>query len=575
MLTTKGEQFMLHGEPFRILSGSIHYFRVVPEYWEDRLDKLKQCGFNTVETYIPWNFHEPKKGDFRFEGMADVERFIQLAAEKGLYVIVRPSPYICAEWEFGGLPAWLLKDKNMEVRCVNEDYMRHLKDYFDMLLPKLAPLQISNGGPVIAMQIENEYGAYGNDKEYLEENKQLYLEKGIDVLLFTSDGPDMIKDGSLPDVLTTLNFGSKVKEAYGLLDEFKPGSPKFCAEFWIGWFDSWGNDHHTRTADNTADVLQEMLYAGGSMNFFMFHGGTNFHFYNGANRYETYDPTITSYDYDSLLTESGEITDKYREVQKVLHGFKGQSVPAEKSASPVLLKESSITMSKSVSLFDTLSTVGRYVKHKTPLSMEGLDQSYGYVLYRTIISGKGTYKIDLEPMRDRGFIYINGEYVKTYYRNDAEKEISFDFPEETNTLEIFVENMGRVNYGKHLKDRKGIEENLWINNQFMFDWEMYAIELEDFELDFSKKEDQRFPQFFEGVLHVNEPGDTFVKLEGWKKGNVFVNGFNLGRYWEIGPQKTLYLPGPLLKKGANTVQILELEGSASKDISFVKQADLG
>ncbi|RKL68307.1 beta-galactosidase [Salipaludibacillus neizhouensis] len=575
MLTTKGEQFMLHGEPFRILSGSIHYFRVVPEYWEDRLDKLKQCGFNTVETYIPWNFHEPKKGDFRFEGMADVERFIQLAAEKGLYVIVRPSPYICAEWEFGGLPAWLLKDKNMEVRCVNEDYMRHLKDYFDVLLPKLAPLQISNGGPVIAMQIENEYGAYGNDKEYLEENKQLYLEKGIDVLLFTSDGPDMIKDGSLPDVLTTLNFGSKVKEAYGMLDEFKPGSPKFCAEFWIGWFDSWGNDHHTRTADNTADVLQEMLDAGGSMNFFMFHGGTNFHFYNGANRYETYDPTITSYDYDSLLTESGEITDKYREVQKVLHGFKGQSVPADNSASPVLLEESSISMSKSVSLFDTLSTVGRYVKHKTPLSMEGLDQSYGYVLYRTIISGKGTYTIDLEPMRDRGFIYINGEYVKTYYRNDVEKEISFDFPQETNTLEIFVENMGRVNYGKHLKDRKGIVENLWINNQFMFDWEMYAIELEDFELDFSKKEDQRFPQFFEGVLHVSEPGDTFVKLEGWKKGNVFVNGFNLGRYWEIGPQKTLYLPGPLLKKGANTIQILELEGSVSKDISFVKQADLG
>ncbi|MCG3418120.1 glycoside hydrolase family 35 protein [Oceanobacillus jordanicus] len=574
MLTVKDDQFMLNGQPFQILSGSIHYFRVPQEYWEDRLIKLKNCGFNTVETYIPWNFHEPKKGQFHFEGMADIEQFIATAESLGLYIILRPAPYICAEWEFGGLPAWLLKDRNMALRCADPNFLKHIEDYYDVLLPKLVPHLITNGGNVFALQIENEYGAYGNDKQYLERTREIYKEKGIDVLLFTSDGPDMIEDGSLPDVLTTLNFGSRVEDSYAMLDAYKPDSPKLCAEFWIGWFDSWGKEHHTRDPKDAAATLRVMLEKGGSVNFYMFHGGTNFAFYNGANQYETYDPTITSYDYDSLLTESGEITEKYKEVQKVLKEFGTIPEPVEPPNIPIL-PEQKVQLDRSVSLFDTLTTIANYHKHVVPMSMEEMDQAYGYVLYRTTIDRKADMEMDTSMIRDRAFLYINGEYVQTVYRNDEKKEITLSFPEEINTLEIFVENMGRVNYGKHLRDRKGIIENLWIDNQYMFHWEMFSIELEEVVLDFSRATTERFPQFYEGTFELAETGDTFLNMEGWKKGNVFINGFNLGRYWEIGPQKTLYLPAPFLNVGENTIQILELEGTKQQEVLFANKPDLG
>ncbi|TDQ40840.1 glycoside hydrolase family 35 protein [Aureibacillus halotolerans] len=572
MLTTENNQFLLNGQPFRILSGSIHYFRVVPEYWADRLQKLKECGFNTVETYIPWNVHEPKKGQFNFEGLADLEAFIQEADKLGLHVLLRPAPYICAEWEFGGLPAWLLKDRTLDLRCADPRFLEHLESYYNVLLPKIVPYLSTNGGPVLALQIENEYGAYGNDREYLQVTKEMFEEKGIDVLLFTSDGPDMIREGSLPDVLTTLNFGSRAEEAFQALDELKPGSPRMCAEYWIGWFDSWGKEHHTRPPEEAVDVLRTMLEAGASVNFYMFHGGTNFNFHNGANHYEFYDPTITSYDYDALLTESGEITEKYRHVQKVLQEY--TTVPESTPTAVKRLPVTAVDLTASVSLFDTLSSIGKKTLHKTPLAMEDLDQAYGYVLYRVQVPGKGTYTIDADPIRDRASLYVNGEFKKLVYRNDEEKMITLDFPEEQNVLEIFVENMGRVNYGKHLKDRKGIIQNLWIDNKYLFDWEMYSIELEDVDVSISGV-DTRYPRFFEGTLTVEEPADTFVQLEGWTKGNVFVNGFNLGRYWSIGPQKTLYVPGPLLKKGANRIQVLELEGTNSERIVFQNEADLG
>ncbi len=574
MLTVKDDQFMLNGQPFQILSGSIHYFRVPQEYWEDRLIKLKNCGFNTVETYIPWNFHEPKKGQFHFDDMADIEQFIATAESLGLYIILRPAPYICAEWEFGGLPAWLLKDRNMALRCADPNFLKHIEDYYDVLLPKLVPHLITNGGNVFALQIENEYGAYGNDKQYLERTREIYKEKGIDVLLFTSDGPDMIEDGSLPDVLTTLNFGSRVEDSYAILDAYKPNSPKLCAEFWIGWFDSWGKEHHTRDPKDAAATLRAMLEKGGCVNFYMFHGGTNFAFYNGANQYETYDPTITSYDYDSLLTESGEITVKYKEVQKVLKEFVTIPEPVEPPTIPIL-PEQKVQLDRSVSLFDTLTTIANHHKNVVPMSMEEMDQAYGYVLYRTTIDRKADMVMDTSMIRDRAFLYINGEYVQTVYRNDEKKEITLSFPEEINTFEIFVENMGRVNYGKHLRDRKGIIENLWIDNQYMFHWEMFSIELDEVVLDFSRATTERFPQFYEGTFELAETGDTFLNMEGWKKGNVFINGFNLGRYWEIGPQKTLYLPAPFLNVGENTIQILELEGTKQQEVLFANKPDLG
>ena len=574
MLTVGENKFLMNGKPFQILSGSIHYFRVVPEYWEDRLRKLKACGFNTVESYIPWNIHEPKKGEFQFTGLADLEGFLKIAASLGLYVILRPSPYICAEWEFGGLPGWLLRDKALSIRCSDPKFLEHVSEYYDVLMPKITPYLQSNDGPVIALQIENEYGAYGNDAAYLTFLKEALEQRGADVLLFTSDGPDMIADGSLPDVLTTLNFGSKAEEGFRQLEEFKAGSPKLCCEYWIGWFDHWGGEHHTRSGKDAAEVLDQMLAMGASVNFYMFHGGTNFAFYNGANHYEEYTPTITSYDYDSLLTESGEITEKYKEVKKVLSKY--GAITEDNAPETITAAEPrTAEMTESVSLFDTLPSLSERIYHPVPLSMEEAGQNYGYMLYRTTIERPGERTIDTSPIRDRAFIYINGVYQKTVYRNDKEKSITLSFPESVNKLEILVENMGRVNYGKNMMDRKGLIENLWIDNQYMFGWEMFPIELEKLDVSFAGNGDSRFPRFYKSEIELEETADTFINLDGWKKGSVFINGFNLGRYWEIGPQKTLYAPGPLFRKGKNEILVLELEGTVSNTITLDSKPDLG
>ncbi len=573
MLETRGQRFYLDNEPFRILSGSIHYFRVVPEYWRDRLEKLKACGLNTVETYLPWNVHEPKKGQFNFEGMADVVSFVKTAQELNLKVILRPAPYICAEWEFGGLPAWLLKDRSMELRTMDPGYIKHLDEYYDELIPRLLPLLSTNGGPVIAMQIENEYGGYGNDRAYMEYQKKGLIERGVDVLLFTSDGPDMIKNGSLPDVLTTLNFGSRPKEAFSQLEAFKPGSPKMCAEFWIGWFDHWTGEHHTRSAEDAAQVLDDMMAEGASFNYYMFHGGTNFGFYNGANHYEKYTPTITSYDYDALLTEWGDMTEKYELAREVLKKY--TEVPEMTVQNLPKKAYGELKMTEETSLFDVLDQISEPVQHRVPLPMGDLNQNYGYTLYKTIVAGPYEAALDTTPIRDRAFIYANGEKVATVDRNDDKKTLELTMQREANILEIFVENMGRVNYGRHLKDRKGLITNIWTGSHFEFNWEMYPIELEQLPESFEKSEENRFPKFFRSSLHVEEAADTFIRLDGWKKGNVFVNGFNLGRYWEKGPQKTLYVPAPLLKQGENEIIVLELEGTKTDTIQFTDKPDLG
>ncbi|QGH33899.1 beta-galactosidase [Gracilibacillus salitolerans] len=572
MLTTKEGQFYLDNKAFQILSGGIHYFRVVPEYWEDRLQKLKALGLNTVETYIPWNLHEPKKGTFDFSGLADIEKFIELADQLNLYVILRPAPYICAEWEMGGLPSWLLKDKDTVLRSSHPVYLQHVEEYYNVLLPKFKKYLYQNGGPVIAMQIENEYGAYGNDLNYLEFIKKQYEKHDLDTFLFTSDGPEFIEQGSLPDVTTTLNFGSKVESAFAKLDNYKPNSPKMVAEFWIGWFDYWSGEHHTRDAQDAADVFRELMERNSSVNFYMFHGGTNFGFMNGANHYDIYYPTITSYDYDSLLTENGEITEKYTKVKEVLTDY--IDVPDDYVSKIETKNYGEVKLQESVSVFDTLSSIGRKVEHVAPLKMEEIDQTYGYILYKTTINRQGELAFNVDAIQDRAFIYINGVYVDTVYKNDKQMEKTLHFPHKENVLEIFVENMGRANYGEHLSDTKGLIKNLWLGNQYWFDWEMYAIELDSLPTDYTGN-DTRFPQFFRGNLKVEEQADTFVDLEGFTKGNVFVNGFNLGRYWNaVGPQRTLYLPGPLLNKGDNEIIILELEHTVSNSIQLSSEPKL-
>ena len=329
-LTRNGERFYLDGEPFTIRSGAIHYFRVPRPYWRDRLLKLKECGFNTVETYVAWNVHESHEGDFDFSGEKDVAAFLRTAQELGLYAIVRPGPFICAEWEAGGFPAWLLADRNMRLRCNYAPYMQKVERYFKRLFAELSPCAIENGGNVILWQVENEYGSYGNDKEYLRRLVEIYRENGIAGQLFTADGAwiNMLVKGALPETcLPFVTFGSRTEEAMRCVDLFVKNTPKMCAEFWCGWFDHWGEEHHTRTSEDVLKDLEPFFIHGWSFNFYMFHGGTNFGFMNGANSGEKYMPTVTSYDYCGLLTEAGDRTETYYKVRDMFIKY-GVNVPA-------------------------------------------------------------------------------------------------------------------------------------------------------------------------------------------------------------------------------------------------------
>ncbi|OOC62126.1 glycoside hydrolase family 35 protein [Paenibacillus ihbetae] len=584
-LKAVNKQFVLGEEAIQILSGAIHYFRVVPEYWEDRLLKLKACGLNTVETYIPWNWHEPDEGRFNFSGMADIEAFVTLAGKLGLQVIVRPSPYICAEWEFGGLPGWLLQDPHMQLRCLDPKFLKKVDAYYDELIPRLVPLLSTNGGPIIAVQIENEYGSYGNDTAYLQYLQEALISRGVDVLLFTSDGPTdgMLQGGTVPGVTATVNFGSKPAEAFAKLREYRSEDPLMCMEFWNGWFDHWMKPHHTRDSEDAASVFAEMLALGASVNFYMFHGGTNFGFYNGANYHDKYEPTITSYDYDAPLSECGDVTPKYEAVRQVIAKHQGVEL-GDLPALPEPVRKKAygtVTMTAYADLLENLPVLAPSVERRTPVPMELLGQNYGFIVYSTKISGpRQGESLHLQEVHDRAQVFLDGVYQGTVERwNNA--PIPLDIPAAGAKLDIVVENMGRVNYGPRLKDYKGITEGVRMNNQFLYDWSISCLSLDHLEavpfeplpaINAGRKDR---PAFYKGEFHVEDEMDTFVRLDGWVKGVVWINGFNLGRYWEQGPQSTLYLPGPLLKKGSNEIIVFELHHTDKASIELVDQPDLG
>ncbi len=575
------DEFYLEGKPFKVISGSIHYFRVVPEYWRDRLEKLRLLGCNTVETYVAWNKHEPNEGEYDFSGGNDLRRFIQIAQEVGLYVILRPAPYICAEWEFGGLPYWLLQDPKMKLRFSYGPFMEKIQRYFDQLLPQVTDLQITHGGPILMMQVENDYGSYANDKKYLRQMAQLMRDKGVVVPLVTSDGPwhDMLDNGTIPDIaLPTINCGSDIKKWFDVLRKFHgTKKPLMVMEFWIGWFDAWGDEHHhTTSVEAAAKELRDIL-AEGSVNIYMFHGGTNFGFTSGANYYEKLAPDVTSYDYDALLTEWGDITPKYQAFQEIIAQY--TELPEFALSTKIVKKAYGKLQAKDrVSLFSTLDKLAEPVKSPYPLSMEELNQATGYVYYKSAIGApRHIEDFRLISCMDRANIFVNESLLMTQYDQEIGVSQKIELTAESNELGILVENMGRVNYSVKMNHQhKGIKDGVIVNGAYRADWEMYSLPMDNLEqVDFSGDYLSGQPSFTRFELEVDEVGDTFIELTGWGKGFVTVNGFNLGRFWEVGPQKRLYLPGPLLKSGKNEIIVFESDGKVGESITFFDQPDLG
>ena len=577
--TVESSGFLLDGKPFRLLAGAMHYFRIHPAYWEDRLRKLRAMGLNTVETCVAWNRHEPAPGEFRFDGRLDLVHYIRCAADLGLHVVVRPGPYICAEWDLGGLPAWLLRDPGMRLRCYHEPYLKAVDRYFDALLPQLAPLQISRGGPILAMQVENEYGSYGNDKAYLQYLADGLRARGIDVPLFTSDGPsdEMLQYGTLPGVLKTVNFGSRAQTALAKLREYQVEGPLMCTEFWDGWFDHWGEEHHARDPEDGVAALDEILAAGASVGLYMFHGGTNPGFMNGANCTDgKYQPTITSYDYDAPLDEAGDPTAKYAAFREVIARHEPLPELPLPEPSPKMAP-GTVELTESIGLFEVLDLLSSPVQGAVPEPMEMLGQNYGFILYRTQVTGpRAEARLTIRELHDRALVFASGHLLGVLEREFPEKTLSLEIPPGGVTLEILVENMGRVNFGPNLLDRKGITEGVLLGQQYLFGWTIFPLPLDDLSgLPFSPSHPADIPTFFRGMFQASDARDTFLALPGWTKGVCWVNGFNLGRYWARGPQQTLYIPAPLLREGENELIVFELHGTHRHMVEFRDRADLG
>lgn len=568
----QGEHFLLDGKPFQIIAGDMHYQRVPRQYWRDRMKKMKAMGLNTLTTYIFWNLHEPKPGQFDFTGNLDLAAYIHTAQEEGLWVIVRPGPYVCSEWEFGGFPPWLLATPDMKVRSADPRFLKAAKNYIKQVGQQLAPLQITRGGPIIMVQVENEYGSFGNDKVYLNAVRRMVSEAGFDVTLFTSDGdPNKLAGGTLPDVLAVINFGAgdSAEKKFAIFDKFRQHVPRMCGEFWVGWFDAWGEQHHTVPAQKAADGLDWMLSRGISVNLYMFHGGSTFGFMNGANKYDTYQPIISSYDYDSPLDEAGRPTEKFFALRDVIKKYlpAGTALPELPAPLP-MIEIPRFELRESASLF---SALGRPVRAVRPRPMEAVGQNYGFILYRKKLGRATKGTLEITEARDYALVYQGdrklGVLDRRLKQNSLEVELSTTAP-----LDILVENMGRVNFGPNMvTDRKGITEKVALGGEELTGWEIYPLSLADLSrLKFST-EHKSGPAFYHGAFKLTSIGDTYLDMHGWGKGCVWVNGHNLGRYWRIGPQQSLFVPSGWLKKGRNEIVVLDLEEGRDRSVRGIKE----
>ncbi|MEV7895623.1 glycoside hydrolase family 35 protein [Streptomyces cyaneofuscatus] len=576
--TVGDDDFRLDGKPVRLLSGALHYFRVHEEQWDHRLAMLAAMGLNCVETYVPWNLHEEREGAYRDVGA--LGRFLNAVERAGLWAIVRPGPYICAEWENGGLPVWVTGRFGRRVRTRDDGYRAVVERWFRELLPQVVEREIGRGGPVILVQAENEYGSYGSDAVYLEWLAGLLRRCGVSVPLFTSDGPEdhMLTGGSVPGLLATANFGSGAREAFEVLRRHQPKGPLMCMEFWCGWFDHWGAEPVVRDAGQAAEALREILECGASVNVYMAHGGTNFAGWAGANRGGPvqdgeFQPTVTSYDYDAPVDEYGRATEKFHLFRKVLEAYAEGPLPAlppepRGLAGPPVRVE----LDGWAGLDDVLEALGDPEGPESGVAptFEELGVGRGLVRYRVAVPGpRMPYPLTAAGLRDRAVVYVDG------VRAGVLTEESATLPEPVAggaVVELWVESLGRVNYGPRLGEPKGITGGVLHERQYLHGVRARGLRLDAFEEAGAVAGVPFGPVpgvpggtgLFRGTFTVGgtEGVDhAGLRLPGWTRGFVWVNGSCLGRYWSAGPQETLYVPGPVLSEGVNEVWVLELEGA--------------
>ncbi|EJL76124.1 glycoside hydrolase family 35 protein [Chryseobacterium populi] len=575
----KDGHFLLSGKPFTIYSGEMHYPRVPSEYWKHRLQMMKSMGLNTVTTYVFWNYHEEEPGKWNFSGEKDLKKFIKTAQEAGLYVIIRPGPYVCAEWEFGGYPWWLQKDKNLEIRTDNKAFLKQCENYINELAKQIIPLQINNGGPVIMVQAENEFGSYvaqrkdislEQHKKYSHKIKDFLVKSGITVPFFTSDGSWLFKEGSIEGALPTANGEGDVDNLRKKINEFNNGKgPYMVAEYYPGWLDHWAEPFVKVSTEDVVKQTELYIKNGISFNYYMIHGGTNFGFTSGANYDKNHDiqPDLTSYDYDAPINEAGWVTPKFNALRDIFQKINRQRLPeVPKPMKVITIPE--IKFTKINSLFDVIQQQ-KPIIHNQPLTFEDLNIGNGYIMYRRKFNKDQKGKLEIKGLRDYANVYVNerwqGELNRVNKKYDLDIEIKAG-----DRLEILVENMGRINYGAEIvHNLKGIISPVIINgSEISGNWEMFPLPFDQFPKHKYQQKDiaNNSPVISEAEFKLDETGDTFLDMRKFGKGIVFINGRNIGRYWsKAGPQQTLYVPGVWLKKGKNGIQIFEqiFEGSSS------------
>ena len=575
VFSTNQENFLMDGKPVKIISGEMHYPRVPRQHWKDRFQRIKAMGMNTVCTYLFWNVHEPEPGKWDFSGNLDFVEFIKEAQKAGLWVIVRPGPYVCAEWEFGGFPGWLLKDEDLKVRSQDPRFLEPAMAYLKKVCSMLEPLQITKGGPIIMAQVENEYGSYGSDKDYVKKHLDVIRKELPGVVPFTSDGPNdwMIKNGTLPGVVPAMNFGGGAKGAFANLEKHKGKTPRINGEFWVGWFDHWGKPKNGGSTEGFNRDLKWMLENNVSPNLFMAHGGTSFGFMNGANWEGAYTPDVTNYDYGAPISENATLTDRYRTFRQTIQDYYGDTYKLpEPPAQPEMMELPPITFTETAGMFSRLP---QPVIRKEPVHMEALGQSLGFILYRTKVNGPVKGELKMNNMQDRAIVYVDGKRQGAADRRYKQDSCDIVIPSGLHTVDIFVENMGRINFGGQIQgERKGIRGPITLDGKKLENFLIYNFPCKGVELiPFSGKKpagDQ--PVFHRGYFNVSNPKDTYLDMrDGWKKGVVWVNGRNLGRFWFIGSQQALYCPGEYLKPGKNEIVVLDVDGG-SGTVKGVKEA---